>query len=164
MSVTRPSEARRLGVLFVCADNARRSLITEALMRDRCAEWARGFSAGLDPADVADLRTLSAITLAGLDNSGLWPKHWEGFSKVNEPIIDVIVLLDRVAAESLPRRFPGNPEYWVWHSAEDEKQPRDTYELPWREIQWLRPQVNALIDDLSAMREFSLARQPMAAE
>lgn len=164
MSVTRPSEASRLGVLFVCSDNARRSLIAEALMRDRCATWARGFSAGISPADGADPRALSAITLAGLDNAGLWPKHWEGFSKFSDPIIDVIVMLDPVAAEALPRVFPGNPEYWVWENADMERPSADTYELPWQEIQWLRPKVNALVEDLSAMQEFCLARQPLAAE
>lgn len=164
MSITRPSEASRLGVLFVCSDNARRSLIAEALMRDHYATWARGFSAGIKPADGANLLALSAITLAGLDNTGLWPKHWEGFSRRQEPIIDIVIMLDRTAAEQLPRQFPGNPEYLIWKSADIDRQSIDTYDLAGREVQWLRSRVNALVDDLAAMSDFSLLRNALAAE
>ena len=94
MSVSRPNEVSRLGVLFVCENNARRSLIAEALMRDQCASWVRGFSAGIRAADHADLRAMSTLGLAGLDNTGLWPKAWDGFCRPHQPIIDVVVMLD----------------------------------------------------------------------
>lgn len=164
MSISRPSEANRLGVLFVCEDNARLSLIAEALMRERCAPWVRGFSAGINPADTADLMSLTTIMLAGLDNSGLWPKSWEGFSTTRVPIINVIVTLDHFSTVALPRSFPGHPEYRIWSAVNDNQSHIQSHTDVWREIQWLRPKVDALIDDLAVMRDLSLSRQPLAAE
>lgn len=164
MSISRPSEASRLGVLFVCESNARRSLIAESLMRDRSASWVRGFSAGIRAADHADLRALSTMTMAGLDNTGLWPKSWEGFCKTRQPIIDVVVMLDLSSDLNLPRTFFGNPEFRTWSSPIIKSHPIESHSYVWEEIKWLRPKVNALIDDLSSMRELSLSRQPLAAE
>lgn len=164
MSISRPSEASRLGVLFVCENNARRSLIAEALMRDRCAAWVRGFSAGIRAADHADFRAMSTMTLAGLDNTGLWPKTWDGFCKTHRPIINVIVMLDLTSELSLPREFPGSPEYRAWTGPRINNHSGQSHSQVWEEIKWLRPKVNALIDDLSDMRELSLSHQPIAAE
>lgn len=164
MSISRLSEASRLGVLFVCENNARRSLIAEALMRDRCASWVRGFSAGIRAADHADLRAMSTITLAGLDNTGLWPKAWEGFFETRQPIINVVVTLDLTADLNLPRTFPGNPEYRTWTGSHINGHSASSHTHVWEEIKWLRPKVNELIEDLSEMRELSLSHQPIAAE
>lgn len=164
MSISRTSEASRIGVLFVCEDNSRLSLIAEALMREHFIPWARGFSAGIHPADHGDLRALSTIMLAGLDNSGLWPKSWEGFAKSPLPIIDVVVTLDQKSANELSNTFPGSPEYRNWSETLGYVSATKTHAEVWREIQWLRTKVNALVDDLSAMRELSMSEQPLAAE
>lgn len=164
MSISRLSEASRLGVLFVCENNARRSLIAEALMRDRCASWVRGFSAGIRAADHADLRAMSTMTLAGLDNTGLWPKAWNGFCKTHQPMINVVVMLDLTSDLNLPRDFPGNPEYRTWTGPHANSHSTESHSHVWEEIKWLRPRVNELIEDMSEMRELSLSRQPIAAE
>lgn len=164
MSISRPYEASRLGVLFVCENNARRSLIAESLLRDQCASWVRGFSAGIRAADHADMRAMSTMVLAGLDNTGLWPKAWDGFCQTHKPIIDVVVMLDFNSDLSLPREFPGNPEYQTWVGPRINGFSTQSHNHVLEEIKWLRPKVNALIDDLSAMREVSLSRQPLAAE
>ena len=164
MSISHPSKASRLGVLFVCENNARRSLIAEALIRDRCVPWLRGFSAGVRVAEHADLRAMSTIMMAGLDSTGLWPKSWESFCKTQPPMIDVVILLDQNSALNLPRVFPGRVEYQTWAGAAPKRHYTQSHAHVWQEIQWLRPKVNGLIDDLSAMRELSLARQSMAAD
>ena len=41
-----------MNVLFVCADNARHSLIAESLLRSRRKPGLRAFSAGIAPADL----------------------------------------------------------------------------------------------------------------
>ena len=164
MSISRPSEVNRLGVLFICENNARRSLIAEALVRSQSASWVRGFSAGISAANHADLRALSTMTLAGLDNTGLWPKSWDGFCRTRQPIIDVVVTMDLISELNLPRVFPGNPEFLRWTGPTIRNHPVESHGYVWEEIKWLRPKVNALIDDLSVMRELSLFRQPLAAE
>jgi len=164
MSISSPSEVSRLGVLFVCENNARRSLIAEALLRDRSASWIRGFSAGIHAADHADMRAMSTLALAGLDNTGLWPKAWEGFCRIQQPIIDVVVMLDLTADLKLPREFPGKPDYRTWAGSKSKDLAGGSHRHVWEEIQWLRPRINELIDDMSALREISLSRQPLAAE
>lgn len=133
-------------VLFVCADNARHSLIAESLLRSRRKPGLRAFSAGLEPADKADSFTLSALILAGLGNEGLWPKHWDGFADPKRKLIDVVVMIGETTAENLPRTFPGEPAYVTWKfNGEDGLK---SHRGVWRDIQMLRPYVDALVDDL----------------
>ncbi len=136
-------------VLFVCADNARHSLIAEALLRAQLVPGVRAFSAGLDPADKADSFALSALTLAGLGNEGLWPKHWDGFADPKRPIVDVVVMIGEQAAAELPRIFPGEPVYVEWpFSSNDELR---FHRGVWRDIQVLKPYVDELVYDLCGM-------------
>lgn len=146
MNVFQNREEKKINVLFVCADNARHSLIAEALLRSHRVPGVRAFSAGIDPADRADSFALSALTLAGLGNEGLWPKHWDGFANPKIGMFDVVVMIGDDAANALPRTFLGAPEYIVWKF-------KGTEELRfhrgvWRDIQVLRPHVEALADDL----------------
>lgn len=133
-------------VLFVCADNARHSLIAESLLRSRRKAGLRAFSAGIAPADKADSFALSALTLAGLGNEGLWPKHWGGFADPKRKLIDVVVMIGEETAERLPRTFPGEPAYvtWKFDGSDDLRFHRGV----WRDIQALRPYVDSLVDDL----------------
>lgn len=133
-------------VLFVCDDNARHSLIAEALLRGHGMQGLRAFSAGLEPADRADSYTLSALILAGLGHEGLWPKHWDGFADPKRMLIDQVVMIGDGPIQNLPRRFPGNPEYIAWQFTGD--QSLRFHHGVWRDIQILRPYVEGLVDDL----------------
>ncbi len=147
MSIVYSPQAKIRNVLFVCEDNARHSLIAEALMRGHGIRGLRAFSAGLQPADRADSYTLSALTLAGLGADGLWPKHWDGFAHAKWTLIDRVVMIGEAPARDLPRRFPGNPVYDVWKFSGDNS--LRFHHGVWRDIQILRPCVDALVDDLS---------------
>jgi protein-tyrosine-phosphatase len=150
-------------VLFVCEDNARHSLIAEVLLRDHGVRGLRAFSAGITPADRADSYALSALALAGLGSDGLWPKHWEGFRDAKRLLIDMVVMIGDGPARDLPRTFPGNPEYVVW-KFEGDLSLRFHHGV-WRDIQVLRPCVEALVDDLRyAVRPTVNNRQQVAAE
>lgn len=143
-----------LSVLFVCEDNARRSLIAEALFRDHWAPGLRAYSAGLEPAEMVDPLTQSALTLAGLGSDGLWPKSWTTFADAKRARIDVVVLIGDAPAAVLPSAFPGSPEYLIW------RMPAVALPLHrgvWQDIKELRVRVDALIDDLNAMQELSVA-------
>ncbi len=147
-------------VLFVCEDNARYSLIAEALFRDGAIGGMRAFSAGVNPADGADPFTLSALALAGLGAEGLWPKHWDGFCLPNKRLVDTIVILGEGAAMRLPRVFPGRPRYIVWPN---NKLPENNalHQGVWRDIQRLRPLVFSLIDEMVARQDESfIAQEP----
>ncbi|MBO6947229.1 MAG: hypothetical protein JJ855_04545 [Rhodospirillales bacterium] len=160
MNAFQNQEAKKINVLFVCADNARHSLIAESLLRSRRVRGVRAFSAGIDPADRADSFALSALTLAGLGNEGLWPKHWDGFANPKIALVDVVVMIGDEAAEALPRKFPGDPEYVVWKFEGDEE--LRFHRGVWRDIQVLKPYVEALAEDLSGTLRFGHVPLPTA--
>jgi hypothetical protein len=72
--------------------------------------------------------------------------------------------LDLTADLKLPREFPGKPDYRTWAGSKSKDLAGGSHRHVWEEIQWLRPRINELIDDMSALREISLSRQPLAAE
>jgi protein-tyrosine-phosphatase len=147
-------------VLFGCEDNARYSLIAEALFRDGAISGMRSFSAGLRPADAADPFTLSALALSGLGADGLWPKHWDGFCLPNMRLIDTIVIFGEETAVRLPRVFPGRPRYLVWpmNKLSDNQK---LHQGVWRDIQRIRPFISCLIDELIARQgESSIGLAP----
>jgi len=154
MNALQNQDQKTRNVLFVCADNARHSLIAESLLRSHRVHGIRAFSAGLQPADKADPFALSALTLAGLGNEGLWPKHWDGFANPKCTTIDLVVMIGEDTAANMPRTFPGDPEYIAWKFDGDTS--LRFHHGVWRDIQVLRPYVDALADDL---RE--TARAPM---
>lgn len=155
MFATHSYAHRPFGVLFVCEDNSRSSLIAEALFRDHATPGFSVYSAGVTPADQADPFTLSALTMAGLGNDGLWPKYWAGFADPGRPLIDMVVMIGEQPAQLLPRAFPGNPDYLVWRITDDGAKRR--HRGAWADIQTLRPRVDGLIDHLASMQEISLA-------
>ncbi len=148
MNAVQNQDQKTRNVLFVCADNARHSLIAESLLRSRRVRGLRAFSAGIEPADRADSFALSALTLAGLENEGLWPKHWDGFADPENRLIDMVVMIGDDVAEQLPRMFPGDPVYITWKFDGDET--LRFHHGVWRDIRALRPYVEALAEDLCA--------------
>lgn len=136
-------------VLFVCEDNARRSLIAEALFRDIAGPHLRTFSAGLAPADHADTFALSALAIAGLGPEGLWPKHWDGFREPGRPRIDTVVMFGEDVAARMPRTLPGRPVYRTWRII-DERGSVGRHGGVWRDMQRLRPMVAELVTELHA--------------
>lgn len=156
MSVAQSYMQRPFGVLFVCEDNSRSSLIAEALFRGHGTPGFSVYSAGIAPADQADPYTLSALTMAGLGSDGLWPKDWAGFADPDRPLIDMVIMIGDGPAQLLPHAFPGNPDYLMWRMRGHGGQlPR--HRGAWQDIQALRPRVDSLMDDLASMQDVSLA-------
>jgi len=163
MNTLQNQDQKTLNVLFVCADNARHSLIAESLLRSHRVRGVRAFSAGIDPADKADSFALSALVLAGLGNEGLWPKHWDGFADPKRRLIDVVVTIGADATRLLPHTFPGNPDYVSWDF--DAETSLRFHHGVWRDIQILKPFVDVLADDLrAAMASASLSNADVRAE
>jgi len=145
-----------MGVLFVCADNARCSLIAEALLRDQAMPGVRAFSAGSRPADHADSFTISALMLAGLETEGLWPKDWQSFMDRIPAVINVVVSMGDDVAIDIGHGFSEHVEYFVWPDPHSWDRTATRHHGVWRDIQVLRPRIDALCEDLRAMRELNL--------
>ena len=89
-------------VLFVCTGNSARSIMAEALLRQRGGDAFEVHSAGTEPKGVNPL-TLRVLAEAGLDASGARSKSVDEF--IGEPFDYVVTVCDQ-ARESCPV-FPG---------------------------------------------------------
>ncbi|TKC78236.1 arsenate reductase ArsC [Trinickia terrae] len=104
-------------VLFLCRENAARSIMAEALLRELGGGRFEAFSAGADPA--ARVHPLAIAQLrAGISDLGLLgPKSWLEFTGEWAPRMDLIVAMDSSVAEYHAPRFPGEPEFYEWSFA-----------------------------------------------
>ena len=105
MSSTKPS----LRVLFVCAENAGRSQIAEALLRHKGRGAFHVASAGSHPAARVHPMALAILRQQGIE----WNGQPKGFDSVFDQTWDLIITLCDRARELCPS-FPGQPTYAHW--------------------------------------------------
>ena len=100
---------KRLRVLFVCTGNSARSLMAEALLRQRGGDAFEVFSAGTEPKGVNPL-TLRVLADAGIDAS--WARSKSVSEYLGQPFDYVITVCDQ-ARQACPV-FPGGHESLHW--------------------------------------------------
>jgi arsenate reductase (thioredoxin) len=100
---------KRLRVLFVCTGNSARSLMAEALLRQRGGDAFEVFSAGTEPKGVNPL-TLRVLADAGIDAS--WARSKSVSEYLGQPFDYVITVCDQ-ARQACPV-FPGEHESLHW--------------------------------------------------
>jgi len=105
-------------VLFLCRENAARSIIAEALLRELAGHRFEVFSAGSEPA--ARVHALAIAQLRpGISDLGLLnPKSWLEFTGEWAPRMDLIIALDARVAEYHAPAFPGAPLFLHWDFAD----------------------------------------------
>ena len=96
-------------VLFVCTGNSARSLIAEAIVRERGAGEVEAFSAGPRPAGVHPL-ALEVLREMGIATKGLRSK---GLDEVAPLEFDYVITLCDIAREECSP-LPGRPEHMHW--------------------------------------------------
>ncbi|RIQ30904.1 arsenate-mycothiol transferase ArsC [Jiangella rhizosphaerae] len=93
-------------VLFLCPDNAGRSLLALGLFEHLAGDGAVGWSGGADPATDVDAGVAAAMDERGIDLADEFPKPWT--DEIVEAA-DVVVTMGGVTAPELPgRRY----EHW----------------------------------------------------
>lgn len=104
---------RRLGqprrVLFICTGNSARSLIAEAIVRERGGGTLEAFSAGPRPAGVNPF-ALEILHEMGIGTRGLRSKE---LGEVVGVHFDYVITLCDIAREECPP-LAGSPEYLHW--------------------------------------------------
>jgi arsenate reductase (thioredoxin) len=103
------TDRKRLRVLFVCTGNSARSLMAEALLRQRGGDAFEVYSAGTEPKGVNPL-TLRVLAEAGIDAS------WARSKSVSEYLgqhFDYVVTVCDQARQACPV-FPGEHESLHW--------------------------------------------------
>jgi arsenate reductase len=101
-------------VLFVCHQNAGRSILAEAAMRHRNNPLFVAHSAGDCPADAVDPMALQLLQGVGYDTTGLQPKDWHMFAQADSPEMDFIITTCDIAAGEPCPDFAGAPLMAHW--------------------------------------------------
>ncbi|MFZ4760006.1 MAG: arsenate reductase ArsC [Burkholderiaceae bacterium] len=105
---------KRHHVLFLCADNANRSILAEGLLNTLGGDRFVAYSAGLRPAPEIHRLTLETLATHSVPIAGLRCKDVAAFTQPGAPRIDLIVTVcARTAAEVLPT-LPGRPLLTHW--------------------------------------------------
>ncbi|HEY2019680.1 low molecular weight phosphatase family protein [Paraburkholderia sp.] len=109
---------RKYKVLFLCRDNAIRSIMAEALLRELAGHRFDAFSAGPEPS--ARIHPLAAAQLQpGIsDRAMLSPKSWLEFTGEWAPRMDVVIALDQSVGGRHAPVFPGGPLFLDWMIAD----------------------------------------------
>ena len=101
-------------VLFLCTGNSARSILAEAILKQKGAPMFTAYSAGSHPADAVRPEALRQLELAGLSSEGLRSKSWDEFSGPDAPPMSfVFTVCDNAANEVCPY-WPGQPMTAHW--------------------------------------------------
>ncbi|HEY8124842.1 MAG TPA: arsenate reductase ArsC [Methylocystis sp.] len=105
---------RIYNVLFLCTGNSARSIMAEALLRERGAGRFSVFSAGSHPKGEVNAYALTTLETMGLPSEGYRSKSWDEFAGPNAPRMDfVFTVCDDAAGEVCPA-WPGQPMTAHW--------------------------------------------------
>lgn len=105
---------RKYKVLFLCRENAARSIMAEALLRELAGCRFEAFSAGPEPAARVHPLTVAQLRPGISDLAALSPKSWLEFTGEWAPRMDVIISIDHVIGGDRALTFPGEPDYMDW--------------------------------------------------
>jgi arsenate reductase len=91
---------RPFNVLFLCTHNSARSLMAEAILRERGGDRFVAHSAGVTPKAAPDPLTLETLRLARVPYDGLRPKSRDVFREV--PLDFVFTVCNELSGEACP--------------------------------------------------------------
>lgn len=110
---------QKYNVLFLCEDNAARSLMAEAMMKKMGHKHFNVYSAGLHPAEQPNPMALDVLLKEGFHTDKLKPKRWQQFVGDGAPEMDfVFTLCQKTRDESSFEVFAGDPVTAHWHFAD----------------------------------------------
>jgi arsenate reductase len=104
----------RYNVLFLCTGNSARSIMAEAILRQKGSPGFSAYSAGSHPAGSVRAEALRQLEAAHLPTDGLRSKAWEEFSRPGAPRMDFVFTVCDSAAREVCPIWPGQPMTAHW--------------------------------------------------
>lgn len=101
-------------VLFLCTGNSSRSIMAEAILKEKGRPNFAAYSAGSHPVGEVNAYALRHIAAAGLSAAGLRSKSWDEFSLPGAPHMDFIFTLCDSAVRGPCPVWPGHPATAHW--------------------------------------------------
>lgn len=112
-------------ILFLCRENAARSIMAEAYTNSIAKDRFQAFSAGQAPAGQLHPLTVDTLENHGLSTAGMRSKSWDEFLQPDAPPMDfVISVCDKDAGEICPV-WPNNPITARWNITDPAMAPSD---------------------------------------
>jgi arsenate reductase (thioredoxin) len=101
-------------VLFICTENAARSIMAEAAMNSMGEGKFRAFSGGSNPSGTVHPMTINVLNDLRIDTGFARSKSWDEYAGPGAPRMDfVFTVCDAAAGEACPV-WPGHPLTGHW--------------------------------------------------
>lgn len=103
-----------MNILVLCTGNSARSILLEAILRQRGGDRVAVWSAGSRPAGRVHPQALSLLKARGLPCDDLRSKSWDEFAGPAAPQMDLVVTVCGSAAGETCPVWPGRPLRAHW--------------------------------------------------
>ncbi len=107
-----------LNALVLCTGNSARSILLEAILRDRSRGRITTHSAGSHPAGRVHPEALALLNRKGHATKGLRSKSWDEFGQAGAVQMGLVITVCGNAAEAGCPIWPGNPVTAHWGVAD----------------------------------------------
>lgn len=112
-------------ILALCAGNASRSILAEAILNRDGLGRVRAWSAGTNPKGMVNGNVLDLLDRRGADIHGLRSKGWAEFVAPGAPEAHLVLRLCPTVSQTLHPDWPGDPLQADWHLDDPEASPPD---------------------------------------
>lgn len=148
-------------ILALCAGNASRSILTEAILNRDGADRIKAWSAGPVPKGMVDPAARTLLARRGAETSGLRSKGWEEFASTGAPKLDLVIALCPTVRDAIQPDWPGQPLVADWPVQDPAGVPADQLDLAMQQIYHrISVRMNALLTlPLETMTKQQLAQR-----
>jgi len=102
-------------ILALCAGNASRSILAEAILNRDGAGRVQAWSAGVNPAGIVNRNVLDLLHRRGALTKHLRSKNWLEFTGTGAPRLDVVLNLCPTVSGAIAPDWNGQPLSVDWH-------------------------------------------------